>query len=123
MAIACWHIANLTLWRRNIDHYCSSQRDAEIDAKMFTTLPYSYTGRIDWTQAGKRLLGSLLKSAKSRDIEPDRQSLRDPAVRTMAAVGYDTLQPEVEDALAPFETAYQHEYVNDFSRGKAAAHE
>jgi hypothetical protein len=62
-----------------------------------------------------RLLDCLLTSAKARDIKPDRQSLRDPAVRTMAAVGYETLQPEVEDALAPFEIAYQT--VLDFYEG------
>jgi Nucleotidyl transferase AbiEii toxin, Type IV TA system len=72
------------------------------------------SNRLDASEQA-RLLACLLTSAKARDIEPDRQSLRDPAIRAMAAAGYDTLQPEIEDALAPFEAAYQT--VQEFYEG------
>ena len=52
-----------------------------------------------------RLLDCLVVSARARDIDPHNQSMRDPAVRAMAAEGYGTLQPEIEGALPQFEPA------------------
>lgn len=62
-----------------------------------------------------RLLDCLVASARARDIEPRGQSLRDPAVRSMAAEGYDTLQPEIDGVLPPFDAVYQT--VQDFYEG------
>ena len=59
-----------------------------------------------------RLLECLVLSARARDINPHSQSLRDPAVRSMAAGGYETLQPEIDGALPPFDAVYQT--VQDF---------
>ncbi len=59
-----------------------------------------------------RLLNCLVASARARGIEPHRQSLRDPEVRSMTSEGYDNLQPEIEGALPPFDTVY--DAVRDF---------
>ena len=59
-----------------------------------------------------RLLDCLIVSSKARDIDPHVHSLRDPKVRAMTSEGYDTLQPEIEGALPPFEGVYQA--VQDF---------
>lgn len=52
-----------------------------------------------------RLLDRLVASAKARGIEPHRQSLRDPLVRSMTMAGYEDLESEIEGALPPFDTA------------------
>lgn len=59
-----------------------------------------------------RLVDCLIASSKARDIEPHVHSLRDPEVRAMTSEGYDTLQPEIEGALPPFDGVYQA--VQDF---------
>ena len=62
-----------------------------------------------------RLLQFLIASARARGIEPHAHSLRDPQVREMSSKGYDTLEPEIEGNLPPFEDAYQ--VVQDFYEG------
>ncbi len=54
-----------------------------------------------------RLLQFLISSARARNIDPHVHSLRDPQVRAMSSEGYDTLEPEIEGDLPPFEEAYQ----------------
>lgn len=54
-----------------------------------------------------RLLEFLISSARARNIDPHVHSLRDPQVRAMSSEGYDTLEPEIEGDLPPFEEAYQ----------------
>ena len=53
-----------------------------------------------------------MASSRARDIVPHVQSLREPEVRAMSSEGYDTLQPEIEGALPPFDKVYQ--VVQDF---------
>jgi len=62
-----------------------------------------------------RLLQFFIASARARNIEPHVHSLRDPQVRAMSSKGYDTLEPEIEGDLPPFEDAYK--VVQDFYEG------
>ena len=54
----------------------------------------------------KRILNSLLKKSKSRDIHPDITSIENKEVRDRAKSQYHTLSDEVEGELPVFEDAY-----------------
>jgi len=49
---------------------------------------------------------SLILKARSRNIEPTRDSLNDAEVKRRAAADYDTLKDEVQGKLPDFEVAY-----------------
>ena len=52
------------------------------------------------------ILESLMVKARSRNIEPTRDSLNDAEVKRRAAAEYDTLKDEVQGELPDFEVAY-----------------
>ena len=53
-----------------------------------------------------QLLALLRASCRAREIEPDVNSLAEPAIREMAMKGYEDLAPEVEGDLVSFDDAY-----------------
>lgn len=52
------------------------------------------------------ILGSLLEKSRSRDIEPDPESLAAPEIRSRAETDYGTLADEVAGELPDFSAAY-----------------
>lgn len=61
----------------------------------------------DWTDAERRSLHEcIVKSSRSREIDPHVNSMSDPEVRRRAAQGYQDLQAEIDGPLPDFDETY-----------------